>query len=224
MTQQNADLAAWPARFGQTGDWGSKVNLQSMRPNGLPVRALLLSDELGISGFTKPGGERLCSTHTHKHTQESGKGDRSHNNKVQTGQTQRWNPHRARLSACWPHGRCSHTHAMIDLSTLILCTDSITSRAPMLLTYNTHTHFPSWQFKPHAAHSPEHSRPGELFQDRDPTPHPHTPTPHFQSQANSRALDWNSRALDWLQLAHQTRHSLTSLVMFQLSLLFDVFN
>lgn len=38
-----------------------------MRPNGLPVRALLLSDELGISGFTKPGGERLCSTHTNTH-------------------------------------------------------------------------------------------------------------------------------------------------------------
>ena len=59
-----------------------------MRPNGLPVCALLLRDGRGRSVFTKPGAD----THTHR-WEELGKGDRSYNNnKVQTGQRQTWPP------------------------------------------------------------------------------------------------------------------------------------
>lgn len=203
-----------------------------MKPNRLPVCAPLLSDGLCRSGFTKPRGMGLLDTQTHTqidthaHTHKTGKGGRSRNNKVQTGQTQGSDP---RCQWADRTGRRFHAHAMTYLSALILCSDSITCRSLILYSPTTHTHtpsLPSWQFKTHGAHSPEHSRPGELFQDRASTP-PTLPGPECtdtQTDTHQLQSQTNSPELDRWQLVLQMSQSLTPPVTFLWIPLFNALN
>lgn len=140
MTQQNADLARALSPFWSNRVWGSKVSLQSMRSNGQPICATLLSDELAISGFTKPGGERLCNTHTRV-------GERWHKPQQQGADRRAAGLRPPQSSNCQPPGHTEDVPeriVMIDLSSLILCTDSITSWSAAYLRHtNTHTSPPN---------------------------------------------------------------------------------
>lgn len=184
---------------------GSKVSLQSMRPNRLPVCAPLLSDGLCRSGFTKPRGTGLLDTQTHTHTQiDTHARTHTRQGKVTEAATTRCRQDRRRARSP-AERRCQwadrtrrrfHAHAMIYLSALILCSDSITCRSQILYSPTTHTHTHT---RPHppllTIQNPCRAFP-RAFQARgaipEQGPHPQPlPAPsaqtHRQTHTNSRA-------------------------------------
>lgn len=86
-------------------------------------------------------------------------------------------------------GRRFHTHAMIYLSALILCSDSITCRSLILYSPTTHTHTPLLTIQNPCRAFPRAFQargaiPGQGLQ---PPPSQPLPAPSAQTHTNSRA-------------------------------------